>query len=59
MIKRLLIIWLMMISLWGLCQSKKANEYHNWQTVIRNSSIIEHCWIRFIKFHQKNVDGVE
>ena len=41
MIKRLLIIWLMMIPLWGLGQSKKANEYYNQGVNLFNTHRIE------------------
>ena len=41
MIKRLLIIWLMMIPLWGLGQSKKANEYYNQGVDLFNTHRIE------------------
>ncbi len=41
MIKRLLIIWLMMIPMWGLGQSKKANEYYNQGVDLFNTHRIE------------------
>ena len=41
MIKRLLIFLLMMMPLWGLCQSKKANEYYNEGVRLYNSKRIE------------------
>ncbi|MBO4372721.1 MAG: tetratricopeptide repeat protein, partial [Bacteroidales bacterium] len=41
MIKRLLIIWLMMIPMWGLGQSKKANEYYNQGVKLFNTHRVE------------------